>query len=97
MTEQEFPNDLSSEFEKDIVLKSSKEQFTVVVERTFEVRQGIDDFMEPIGNGVLKMKLENTSNFGPTVARLEKIGKEVVSVNISTIDLDLFSGHSDKV
>lgn len=89
MTEQEFPNDLSREFEKNIALKSAKEQFTMVVERNFEVRQGIDDFMEPIGNGVLKMKLKNSSNFGPAVARLEKIGKEVVRVNISTIDLDL--------
>ena len=97
MTEQEFPNDLSSEFEKNIVLKSSKEQFTVVVERNFEVRKGINDFMEPIGNGVLKMKLENSSDFGPTVARLEKIGKEVVGVNISAINLDLFSGHNETV
>ena len=97
MTEQEFPNDLSSEFEKNIVLKSSKEQFPVIVEGNFEVRQGIDDFMEPIGNGILKMKLENSSDFGPAVARLEQIGKEVVAINISAIDLDSFSGHNDKV
>lgn len=97
MTEQEFPNGFPGDFEKDIVLKSSKKQFTVVVERNFEIRQGIDNFMEPIGNGILKMKLENSSDFSPAVARLEKIGKEVVAVDISAIDLDLFSGHNDKV
>ena len=90
MTEQESPNGFTGEFKKDIILAlSSKKQFTVVVERNFEVRQGIDDFMESIAEGIRKMKLQNSSNFGPAIARLEQIGKEVVTVNISTIDLDL--------
>lgn len=97
MTEQEFPDGFSSEFEKDIILAFSKEQFPVIVEGNFEIGQSIDDFMKPIGNGILKMKLENSSDFGPAVARLEKIGKEVVAVNISAIDLDLFSGHNETV
>lgn len=97
MSKQEFPDGFPGDFEKDIVLTLSKEQFTVIIEGNFEIRQGIDDFMEPITEGILKMELQDTSNFGPAVARLEKIGKEVVAVDISAIDLDLFSGHNDKV
>lgn len=97
MTEQEFPDDFSGEFKKDIILALSKEQFPVIVKRNFEVRQSIDDFMEPIRDGVLEMKLQDTSDLGPAVARLEQIGKEVIAVDISAIDLDLFSGHNDKV
>lgn len=89
MTEQEFPDGLSGDLEENIVLTLSKEQFPVIIEGNFEVRQGINDFMEPIGNGVQKMELQDTSDLGPAVARLEKIGKEVVGVNISAIDLDL--------
>lgn len=89
MTEQEFPDGLSGDLEKNIVLTLSKEQFPVIIERNFEVRQGIDDFMEPIGNGVQEMELQDTSDLGPAVARLEEIGKEVVAINISAIDLDL--------
>ena len=89
MTEQEFPNGLSGDLEKNIVLTLSKEQFPVIIERNFEVRQGVDDFVEPIRDGVLKMELQDTSDLGPAVARLEEIGKEVVGVNISAIDLDL--------
>lgn len=89
MTEQEFPDGLSGDLEENIVLTLSKEQFPVIIERNFEVRQGVDDFVEPIGNGVLKTELQDTSDLGPAVARLEEIGKEVVGVNISAIDLDL--------
>ena len=85
MTEQESPNGFAGEFEKNIVLTFSKEQFPVVVERNFEVRQGIDDFMESRTNGVLKMELQNASDFGPTIARLEQIANDLIGTDVTEV------------
>lgn len=88
MTEQEFPDGFSSEFEKDIILAFPKEQFPVIVEGNFKIGQSINDFMESRTNGVLKMELQDTSDFGPTIAHREEIHEEIVSIDVGTIDFN---------